>query len=144
MNKNIGEQITKKRKALKMSVPELSKLLNLQADSIYKWQKGTNPRNFEHSKKIEKFSNGVFDEYVINGKVLKDPDYYKTIPTLMSQFTIAELQHKIIETQKITIQAQSMTIGTLEKEAQKLAKTLDELKKNCKQVVSIKKTNPCR
>lgn len=66
----------------------------------------------------------------------------QTIQTLMSTLTIADLQQKIIETQKITIHAQLTTIEMLERDVNRLENTLK--KTSSKKVVAISKTKPCK
>lgn len=49
---NIGEQIKKKRKIDKISVPKLALLLGLKQENIYKWERGSKPSDPEEYQKI--------------------------------------------------------------------------------------------
>lgn len=79
MENNFTKRLIDKRKELKISAPKLAKLLNVNTDSIYKWEKGTQPRDFNLSGRLEKFLNGVFDQFVSNGNLIEGYTFDKAI-----------------------------------------------------------------
>ena len=55
---SIGDKIKAKRKELKLSVLKLAVMLDIPADRIYKWEKGTTPSLYEDHQKINLFLDG--------------------------------------------------------------------------------------
>lgn len=68
-----------KIKELGIKIPTLARLLNLAKENLYKWSKGHRPANYEDNIKLENFTKGLFDQFIIDGKIGKDYEYDKAI-----------------------------------------------------------------
>lgn len=81
-SKTMAGQMTVKRNDLGLSALQLAKLLGVPSEGVYKWEKGTVPRDNVIYNRLENFIRGEYDFLVKNGKVVKSyPDYLASIET---------------------------------------------------------------
>jgi predicted transcriptional regulator len=118
MGEFLHKKIRDKRTSLKASVALLSKVLQIPADNIYKWEKGTNPSDFEQRKKIESFLNGNFDSLIVKQKAFNSTPKSDKIESPYDKFSeqieVVQLKEELIKSQQITIDAQKKIIENLE------------------------------
>ena len=123
---NFSEKIKQKRKELNLSVQRMAVLLNLPAESIYKWQKGTRPVDLDHVRKLEMFTDGRFDQFVNDGDLVKNYDYDAAIRKIMppkptndfaTTLNEPEVLYELIRSQKQLIEMQQKRIEELEEKA---------------------------
>lgn len=53
------KKLREKRESLRLSATKLAKILKVKPGSIYKWEGGTKPSNFEELQKVESWLNGT-------------------------------------------------------------------------------------
>lgn len=81
-SKTMGGMITGKREELGLSVLQVAKLLGVPGEGVYKWEKGTVPRDNIIYNRLENFIRGEYDFLVKNGKVVKSfPEHLASIET---------------------------------------------------------------
>jgi transcriptional regulator with XRE-family HTH domain len=114
MEKSLSTRIKQKRNELGISVVDMAQGTGLPKASIYKWESGTKPSDFEQSKILEKFLSGKFDplfkeqENGYPNNTLHDPDIaYNAKDELINALRLA------VEAQRITIMQLNARIDEL-------------------------------
>ncbi|SRR5579862_2753882 len=110
MQDPIGEEILRVRKERKISVPELSKILNIPKDRIYKWEKGSVPK-YKDRQIIEKWLAGDWKnvpQSATYSHIKAEQDRMSTFERLLIQ--LIEMQNKILTRQEEELIARVKTI----------------------------------
>lgn len=125
----LAERLISKRTKLNLSATQVAELINVPRDSIYKWEKGTRPVGDKTNKKLESFINGLFDQFVRNGRLadgydyedamrrINNPpnpnnDFYSGNPNEPLHYEIIDLRRRL-EKAEDTIYSLNSTISTL-------------------------------
>jgi transcriptional regulator with XRE-family HTH domain len=125
--KTLSEQMLQKRKELNLSVQSMARLLNLPADNIYKWQKGTRPLDLDHVRKLERFIEGRFDLFVNQGKLPANYEYENAVAKIFPRTPTNDF---VNEPQPSNMLMEDERIIVLQKEIIKLqAEQIEQLKK---------------
>lgn len=107
-----GKDIRRKRKELGLSAEKLALLLEVSADNLYKWEKGTRPNNARDYLKLEKWLNGGLESVLKKAEPENDPvddkpvDSGTMIVSLMKQQNqLIEMQNRILSDMKDGVQS---------------------------------------
>jgi transcriptional regulator with XRE-family HTH domain len=95
-----GERLKATRKARKLSVPEVSVLLDIPQDRIYKWEHGASPK-YEDRVKVEKWLNGESGDLREIGRSSEKDKFLSGEIKLSAQEYVNELKKDKVRLEKL-------------------------------------------